>query len=420
MDAAAEDQLDLAKSLLGRGADINARDDDEDNALAYASSSAMARLLLEAGIEASYRDSAGVLRQPGLEAVLDEDDHELLAVLLAAPTTDLSDLSACNDSLIWGDFEDRLDARAQTLRLLGAAGADLDVWDPETGESLLMACVRDSLEAPALAVIESGADLNRSHKNTETALLISCGSSEQEIQARITAALLAHGADDCQRNFVGESPWDQAAGFRHRKCVAALEQVFERTRKDALDDCDWYGSDFAEHWNPVVFEALARRTNLETFRHWVRQGEHAIVRGLLAAGYPVNPPKHGLLPLQDAVTSGDQRMLELLLECGADPNLLDFWGESALYNAADTGQVEMARALLAAGANPNVQSRDDMWLHTPLICATMRGNVEMVRLLLAAGADPRTVDAQGRSALDHAGEHEPLRTLLREAASARP
>src|SRR5690606_16589382 len=103
MNAIGEDQLELAELLHSRGADLNARDADEDNPLTHARSTPLRRWLLERGVEAAYRDSKGVLRQPGVEAVIDEDDHELLAVLLDARTnfSDLSDLSACHSSLIW-------------------------------------------------------------------------------------------------------------------------------------------------------------------------------------------------------------------------------------------------------------------------------------------------------------------------------
>jgi ankyrin repeat protein len=139
LHALSEGKDKLAELLRARGADVNALDGDENNALSHVDSNAQRKQLLRVGVAASYRDSFGKLRQPGLEAVLEDDDPELLRTLLDARSNygDLSDLSSCHLSMIWGSFEDRLDARAQTLRTPGAAGADLDAINDER-ESLLL------------------------------------------------------------------------------------------------------------------------------------------------------------------------------------------------------------------------------------------------------------------------------------------
>jgi len=61
-------------------------------------------------------------------------------------------------------------------------------------------------------------------------------------------------------------------------------------------------------------------------------------------------------PLIEAVRAGDFDAVLLLLEAGADPNVRDLLGETALFEATAVGNVDMAVALLLAGADPCIQS----------------------------------------------------------------
>ena len=59
-----------------------------------------------------------------------------------------------------------------------------------------------------------------------------------------------------------------------------------------------------------------------------------------------------------AATAENLAVVETLLAAGADLEIRDKEGETALTLAADSGNVEAVRALLAAGANANVKSGD--------------------------------------------------------------
>jgi ankyrin repeat protein len=392
--AVSRDRLEVAERLRARGADLNARDANDDNALTHAISAKLRRWLVESGIELSYRDRQGALRQPGITAVLADDDHELLALLLdtRADALDLSDLSACHSALVWGDFKNRAESRAQILRMLGAAGADLEAHDRFWRSSLLLGIITRGVEAPVMALLELGVDFDDVNTLHATALHTSCGEySAHEAQARITQALLTRGADFTKLDRLGRSAWDVATGVGNDRCIAALEQAFEQTLRDALRE---YG--LPEHGGPDqlhagVFEALARRSNRETFRHWVRKGAHAIVRGLLEAGFDCNPPQYdalGLrpndLPLTCATANDDLEMVELLLCGGADPDLMLLYGGTALlFAVGGTPQVEIVRLLVSAGADP--QLCDDSGV-SPLRVAAFNDNLELIELLHEAGA----------------------------------
>ncbi len=77
--------------------------------------------------------------------------------------------------------------------------------------------------------------------------------------------------------------------------------------------------------------------------------------------------------------------VELLLERGADPNLRDKYGQTALHAAANFGRTATVRLLLAGGAEVDARALDGA---TPLLFACSWGHESIVDLLLEAGADP--------------------------------
>ena len=100
-----------------------------------------------------------------------------------------------------------------------------------------------------------------------------------------------------------------------------------------------------------------------------------------------------------AVSFSDASMVDYLLDAGADPNLTAAGnGASALTSAigAETESVEKVQLLVAAGAG--IDSRAFAGL-TPLELAAIDGEPRTVQLLLDVGADPHGKDVEGRTAL---------------------
>jgi len=112
----------------------------------------------------------------------------------------------------------------------------------------------------------------------------------------------------------------------------------------------------------------------------------------------------GATPLMYAAVYGDADSVRLLLEAGAEPNLRNDAGATALLWAVD--DLDKTRLLLKAGADANARSDDG---RTPLLSATGRvGCAEVVKLLLDHGANP--------SAMAHS--YRGPTTPLRQAADA--
>lgn len=89
--------------------------------------------------------------------------------------------------------------------------------------------------------------------------------------------------------------------------------------------------------------------------------------------------------LTDAALRGDVAAVEEMLSHGAQPDVVNAGGTTALLEAASRGQKEAACTLLERGANPNVAAPSG-W--TPLFHAVRHGCPSLVKSLLLKGANP--------------------------------
>ena len=126
----------------------------------------------------------------------------------------------------------------------------------------------------------------------------------------------------------------------------------------------------------------------------------------------INPNVGGLLgrPILLAyVWRDNKKATETLLARGADVNLVDADGDTALHGAAETGNVEIMRLLLDKGANLNAKNKQG---GTPLMWAAVFGNDDAVRLLLSRGANASLKDNDGITALEWAARNNRASTEM--------
>jgi ankyrin repeat protein len=91
------------------------------------------------------------------------------------------------------------------------------------------------------------------------------------------------------------------------------------------------------------------------------------------------------------MAASDERLVDLLLERGADPNRGNAHGWTPLHSAGYGNHPQMARKLLAAGARADVFARGDGG--TPLIVALFWGHREVAEVLAKEGVHPRNLRA---------------------------
>ena len=114
----------------------------------------------------------------------------------------------------------------------------------------------------------------------------------------------------------------------------------------------------------------------------------------------------GSTPLMYAALYGDARSVGLLLDQGADPNIRNDAGATALLWSVD--DPETTRLLLEHGADANVRSADGL---SPILLAAARlGSGDVVKLLLDHGAKPEGLPVLARAA--SAGDEAVMRMLI--------
>jgi ankyrin repeat protein len=121
-------------------------------------------------------------------------------------------------------------------------------------------------------------------------------------------------------------------------------------------------------------------------------------RKLLVHGADVNACSsvNRLSSLGFAAIQGHEDILSLLLDYGADLELRDRFGHSALQSACAENHVACAALLLDRGANIEAIATDG---RTPLILATVGGYLDIVRLLIERGANINATDSEDSTAL---------------------
>ena len=155
-----------------------------------------------------------------------------------------------------------------------------------------------------------------------------------------------------------------------------------------------------------------------TALHWaVYHNDLELATRLLNARADVNVKnRYDVPPLALACTNANPRMVDLLLEAGADPKAAPA-GEPVLMTAARTGNVDAVKALLGRGAEVNTP--EPLRGQTALMWAAIENHPAVVRHLLENGADVHARSKAGSTSLMFAareGHLETARILVESGA----
>lgn len=180
-------------------------------------------------------------------------------------------------------------------------------------------------------LLEAGADANATNLAGASALIYGAADSKK------VAALLRHGADPNHATALGNTPLIAAAGSPHSAgSVTLLLKAGARVGTT----------------NATGFDALGRAAyagNTEVVKLLLRQRADPNTR-------PLQPTIEGNIepaatPLLSAAFRGEPRMIEALLNAGADPNAVEPFAGSALNNALYGNHPAAAALLIRRGAS---------------------------------------------------------------------
>jgi ankyrin repeat protein len=178
----------------------------------------------------------------------------------------------------------------------------------------------------------------------------------------------------------------------------------------------------AYHHEPALASFLADKTVAITIFEAAATGKiNNLIRLLAREPELVNAySPDGFQPLGLACFFGHADVAEYLVRVGAHVNSKSRNNLKAapIQSAVAGGYGKIVKMLLDHGADPNIREQGG---HTPLHAAAENGDAEMIRILLYGGADLTLTNHQGKSALDLAmeGGHEKATLLLGEGITKR-
>ena len=255
-------------------------------------------------------------------------------------------------------------------------------------DTRLVDAVKAGNSAAVAALLQKKVDVNAPEADGTTALHWAVRSDDATLVDRLIRA----GADAQVQNRYGVTPIALA-------CENGSAPVVERLIKAGVS---------ANTTGPLGETAL---------HLCARTGKPEAVRALLAHGAIVDTIENwrGQTPLMWAAAEGHGDAMKVLIEGGADVNARssiiawerqrteeprDKWlppgGLTPLLFAAREGRVDSARVLLDHGADINIVSPDR---HTSLIIALSSGHFDVAGLLIERGADVNMEDKVGQTAL---------------------
>jgi uncharacterized protein len=301
----------------------------------------------------------------------------------------------------------------------------------EGTSALVWAVSRNDPEMVDL-LVRAGADVKAANEFGATPLYAAAANQDSALVKKFLAA----GADANAALLSGETPLMEASGRGNLDSVRAL--LAAKADPNAKDS---KGGQTALMWavqqgQTAVAEELVRagadvnaasKSGFTPLMFAAQRGEIGdagdvdTARVLLDAGADVNAVQPGskLTPLIVASGMVHPKVVEMLLDKGANPNAVEYIGYTALawvvrddHYGIDYANkdkiVDIVKVLLKHGADPNFRMMNqksktinDVSLTgaTPLLLAAEVNNTAAVKALMEGGADPKATTLQGTNAV---------------------
>lgn len=353
----------------------------------------VAKLLLEKGADKEAKDGGG--NTPLLWAARwgQRDVVELLLTHGASPKSSVQgDYTPLHLAAQYGHLE--------ISELLLAHGADLNARNINGNMPLHLAASWNRAEVAEL-LLSKGADANArgAHDTTPLHSAFWHVGGQRTSALKLVETLLNHKGDANARDGGGNSPLFYAA---LNGDVEAVEILLARGADVHATNNDGR--------SPLQTGLVIPQVSS------IRDTHPEVVERLIRAGADVNKlDRSGLAPLHVAAVEGGVNMARVLLANGARLELRTREDATALHLAARHGHSAVVELLLASGADVNVREGGS---RTPLHWAVSQGHPQVAQVLVRAGADVNAKDRAGETPLrltwGGSDSDKAIRRLLRD------
>ena len=371
--ASKEGFFEICRLLLQSGSKVNSTNVDDWTPLheaSYHGHDRICSLLLENNAEVDPADNEG--RTP-LHLASEEGHIEVVRLFLESNAS--VDVVTSLDKKAPIHFAS-INGKAEIVELLINGGADISLAQHDGWTPLHLASRNGHPEILQL-LIESGADVCVAEDEGWTPLHL----ASSEGYFGMVGLLVKSGADVCVAADDGWTPLHLASSEGYR--------------------------DIAELLIASGASACASKDDGTPLRLASQNGYYEVARLLLKNSAQVNAiaSHNGSTPIQDACLHGHLKMVEILINSGANIHLADHEGWTPIHLASSEGYLEIVDLLIKSGAEASATMPSGS---TPVHLAAYNGHVKVLELLIEAGADTTVLDLYGYSPLHEAAEEGKL------------
>jgi ankyrin repeat protein len=433
VDAVQAGDRNLVKSLLAQKVDVNAAQGDGATALHWAAFNddlETAQMLLAAGASVKAATRVGAITPLFMAAK--NGNAAMIGLLLksgADPnSTDERGTTALMTAAASGN--------AEAVEALIDHGAEVNAREGAHGQTALMFAAALNRASAITVLLAHGADAGIAtkavklpkppprnddgspileSKDAKAAPAAAAGAAAADQKSGLDSLAAAIGLKSAVYN-TGGKPAEADLREMVQKLTAKVDEVEKRLPADKMK------SEETTSQNGIFRERGTTDTGgMTALLFAARDGQMDAARALLEGGAVINQvsASEKTSPLVLAVMNGHFDFAKLLIDWGADPNLSNTQGLSALYAAVDvqwapkgwfpapgTGQekvsyLDLMKVLLEDGADPNARLAKKLWFRsfgdhswvdtagaTAFWRAAQSTDLPAMKLLVAHGADP--------------------------------
>ncbi len=351
-----------ASALIDKGADINAKNNQGETVLTIViqkgkSHKEEALALIEKGANVNVTNSQG--KTPLMMAIQTESSDISLAIL--KKDVDVSVKNTQGETALMMAINKMSD---EVVLALIAKEVNINATNNQ-GQSLLMMAIQKGRDKVALALIKKGADYNAINSQGDTPLMMAIANGCLQVAQDLIAKEAEINAKDNQ----GDTALMLAASTGHEDIVQAL---FKK------------GADINAK-NNEGDTALTYAYTSSSPAH----KSYRIIQTLIANGADLNiPAKNGFTLLHYAIENGFSDLALVLIAKELNVNTKYPWGDTPLIRAIsmaanNSNHKNVAKALIEHGADLELNDKNG---YTALITAIQYSQFDLALLLIEKGA----------------------------------